>query len=723
VKHRTGALPQRVAAKARSLPWAEALIVVGAYLAVAILISWPLAANIGTNIAGGGSGGDQSGYVWDFWNHATNGLKLWGIDHQEAVGAPFGRESPASVNTTLFATLGPAWIVAVIWSPIVAYNVTVFLALTLSASVMYLLVRWVGAGRAPAAWAGAAFMVFPYVILRAHIHVPLTHIWGLPLVILGALFWLERPNLRRAGLMAAALLACWLTSPYYGTMGGLIVAVAVIVGFARTWSASNLASASRRAAEGVLAVGGIVLLPLGALFMAASGSIDDSLNRPRENLSLFGARLADYVVPPLNSSFFQGLFGHRWAEMGSVGGERTAFVGYVTLALAAVGVGAVIGARRWNSRAGLAVILSLAAIPVLVLFSLESPSTFFGRSIDMPSSYLFDHLPYMQAYARFSAAVMAMLLVVAAVGLGALIRNRATAGRVALVSGVFLLSAMELPGGAPLGRVIASDLPLRVEGQAPEEVPVWQWIDRNADDAIIFETPGLPNEFIERFFMYGQLIHGQRIVNGSLAGNRIGHSVQQANGFLDAPGVPQRLATLGVDYVTVHPWAYAAVGMQAPDIDAPPRGFSPVRSFPDGTAIWRVSARPDDAVAIPRSDGWYPPEQPGGAGGRVWRWMGDRSRTTVFAPRAGRFEIRFHARGLWPDRGNTYELSLVDAAGSTLGTASVRTEREVTFDVELPEGTSDLFLETSGPSPRPPIEGDPRRVTVAVSEWSLMRVD
>jgi hypothetical protein len=103
--------------------------------------------------------------------------------------------------------------------------------------------------------------------------------------------------------------------------------------------------------------------------------------------------------------------------------------------------------------------------------------------------------------------------------------------------------------------------------------------------------------------------------------------------------------------------------------------------------------------------------------------MGDRSRTTVFAPRAGRFEIRFHARGLWPDRGNTYELSLVDAAGSTLGTASVRTEREVTFDVELPEGTSDLFLETSGPSPRPPIEGDPRRVTVAVSEWSLMRVD
>jgi hypothetical protein len=707
----------------RSLPWAETLIVVGAYLALTVLISWPLAANIGTDIAGGGSGGDQSGYVWDFWNHATNGLKFWGVDNQQAVGAPFGRESPASVNTTLFATLGPAWIVATIWSPIAAYNVTVFLALTLSASVMYLLVRWVGAGRAPAAWAGAAFMVFPYVILRAHIHVPLTHIWGLPLVILGALFWLERPSFRRSALMAASLLACWLTSPYYGTMSGIIVALAIVIGFARTWRGSTVTQALRRMAEAASAVVAIVLLPLGVLFTIASGSIDDSLNRPRENLFLFGARLEDYVVPPLSSTFFQGLFGHRWPDMGSTGGERMAFVGYVTLVLAAVGLGAVIGARRWNTRAGLAVVLSIATVPVLVLFSLESPSTFFGRSFDMPSSFLYEYLPYMQAYARFSAAVMALLLVVAAIGLSALLRNKTTLTRVALVSGVFLISAMELPAGAPAGRVISSDLPLRLEGQRPEDVPVWRWIADNADGAIIFETPGLPNEFIERYFMYGQLIHGERIVNGSLGDDRIGHNVQQANAFLDSPGVPERLATLGVDYVTIHPWAYPATGMPTPDPENPPPGFAHVRSFPDGTAIWRVTARPDDAVAIPRSEGWYPPQQPEGPGGRVWRWMSDRSMTTLFAPRAGRHTVRFDARGLWPDRGNRYELSLVDADGETIGTERVREERGLSFEVDLPAGRTDLFLETDGPAPQPPIEGDPRGVTIAVSEWSLTRAE
>ncbi len=180
------------------VPWWEVGAVLGGYLLMAVVISWPLAANLGTDIAGGGGGGDQSGYLWDFWNISQHGLSLWGTDVQESISAPFGRESPGSVNVTLFTTLGPAWVVSTIWSPIVAYNVTVFLALTLSAAAMYLLVRWVGAGRWIAAWAGMAFMLFPYEQLRAQVHIPLAHIWCLPIVVLVCLRWLERPSGRRA---------------------------------------------------------------------------------------------------------------------------------------------------------------------------------------------------------------------------------------------------------------------------------------------------------------------------------------------------------------------------------------------------------------------------------------------------------------------------------------------------------------------------------------------
>ncbi len=68
----------------------------------------------------------------------------------------------------------------------------------------------------------------------------------------------------------------------------------------------------------------------------------------------------------------------------------------------------------------------------------------------MPSSYLFEALPYLRVYARFAAAVMVVLLMVAAIGLAHLLRGRTPLVKVAAVSTVVILSALELPVGAPV---------------------------------------------------------------------------------------------------------------------------------------------------------------------------------------------------------------------------------------------------------------------------------
>jgi hypothetical protein len=325
----------------------------------------------------------------------------------------------------------------------------------------------------------------------------------------------------------------------------------------------------------------------------------------------------------------------------------------------------------------------------------------------------------MQSFARFSAAVMALLLVVGAIGLALLLPRLSTAGKVALISGVFLLTAFELPQGAPLGRVIGSDVPLRVQGNVPDDVPLWQWLKRSTEpDAIVFETPGLPNELIERNFMYGQLVHGRRIVNGSLSVNQIGWDIQQANGFLEWPGVPERLATLGVDYVTSHPWAHDLAGYPAPDPMQPPEGFTHLRSFPDGTSVWRVTAEPDDAVAIPRTGGWFPASLEDGT---VWRWMGQRATTTIYALRGGRYAVRFQARALDAGEQGVYPTRVVDRNGNTLASFVVGAETAAEFEVALPAGRTDLIIETSGPAPRHPAPGDPREVTILVGDWSVER--
>lgn len=700
-------------------PWWEIGAVLGGYLLMVVVISWPLAANFGTHIAGGGAGGDQSGYLWDFWNISTHGLSLWGTDLQESISAPFGRESPGSVNVTLFTTLGPAWVVSTIWSPIVAYNVTVFLALTLSAAAMYLLVRWVGAGRWIAAWAGMAFMLFPYEQIRAQAHIPLAHIWCLPIIVLVCLRWLERPSGRRAVWMAVGLAACWITNPYYGTMGFVIVAVCVLVGAVRIGRADGWRPLGRRLGEVVASVLGIVLIPLGLLFTAASNTIDKSLRRDPVELVLYGARLSDYLLPTADNPFFAGIFGaDTWASIGSPGGERTAFVGWVTLVLAALGAGLVLGRRGAPSRQRLVVITALPLLVALLLFSSVSPVTVFGRAIDMPSSYLFDALPYLRVYARFAAAVMVVLLMLAAIGLAALLRGRTPTTKVAVISTVVILSALELPVGPPVSKPINSDVPLRVEGLEATQLPTWAWLKHRDTDEIVYEYPGGPNEAIERFYMYGQTIHGHRITNGSISPGQIGEDFMNANGDVTWPGVPERLAGLGIDLVTVNPWAYAMAGVAAPPTDHPPAGFEVVGVFPNGSAVWRVTADPAAAVAVPRQAGWWAPEV---IDGELWRWMTRRARVTVIAPEAGRFRIRFPARGLNAGEGARFGVWLSGPFGTT-PKRMVGPDRELSFDVTLPAGRSDVWVETSGPRPQRVNPGDDRFATIQVADWEITRV-
>lgn len=699
------------AAALRSRAVVETVLVLGGFLLLSVAMTWPLMRHFDTRILGAGGGGDASGYVWDFWFNGTYGLRLWGVSVQESVSAPFGRELPGSVNATLLVTVGPAWVLTKLFSPIVAYNGVALMGLTTTGASMYLLVRWLRLGVGPAIWAGVSFVLFPQEILRALGHPPLMQLGCFPLMIMAGLYWIDRPGPRRVALVAAALALAWLTNPYYGVMCAVIVAVVAIWGLWGTWRRASWRTAMARVGELTAACVLLVGVPLALLFASARSAVDSVFGREEIELLLYGARLTDYVRPLGSNPVWAEVFGSPFP---SPSGERLNYVGWVTIALALTGIVAALWRRRDIDRPQrTAALLAVPLVPVLVLCSLASPTTVFGRAVDMPSRLIFEVLPFLRVFARFVVPVMAVLLVAGAVGLWFLVRTRGDVARISIFVTAIMLAVMDLPSPLPLG----SAEPVTVNGASAADVPTWAWLRDRPTDEIVFELPGRPNEAIERYYMYGQTVHGHRITNGGLFVGQLGYDFADQAGEARWPNTAPWLASLGVDLVTINPWAFGVLGQRGPAAGTPPPGFAVEESFPDGSAIWRVTAEPADAVPVFRRQGWWASELL--PDGDIWRWMEDEGRLTVVAPASGRYEMAFRARGLVP--GATYPLEIVGPDGAVTR-VDVRGETEVVVPLAMAGARGDVIIDNVGPDPRPVGPGDPRTGTVQVSEPVLTRV-
>ena len=273
---------------------------------------------------------------------------------------------------------------------------------------------------------------------------------------------------------------------------------------------------------------------------------------------------------------------------------------------------------------------------------------------------VFDVAPFLRVYARFAVAVTAVLICVAAIGLAAAIRGRRPAVAAAMVAAAIAASVLELPPGG--GVPVPSDPPVTLDGRAPEDVPMWAWLrDEAPEDAIVWNFPAVPNEGIERFHMYGQLVHGRTIANGDPQLVGIGTDMTLTDPDPSTPGAAERLSTLGVDLVTIDPALYALAGLPAPDPDRPPAGFAAEQVFPDGSAVWRVTAPPADAISIFHRTTWWPPER---IGSREWRFMRDTAEMTVWARRAGTYDVRF---GVAPAPPGTHHVLEIEGPGTPPG--------------------------------------------------------
>ena len=684
----------------------EVLLVLAAFTGLAVLITWPLATDIGGLIPGL-PGGDQLGYLFDFWYFATYSLPLLADQVQDVVGAPFGRLVPAVPNLTLAATLVPATLLTKVFGAVVAYNVVTIAGLALTGAAMYLLVRWLGLGVGPAAWAGLAYTVIPYHLLAAQSWVTLVAYQCFPLLLMALIAWVRRPTWRNGiGTVAATLFAV-VSFPYFGVMGLIMVAVAMVVSYILQGRHQGWAPALRAPA---LLAGGLVVflfLPLGIISaLNRSGTVLQT--RSLDEVSTLGPYLSDYWTPPKTSAFMNGFTDpNTWYGLGSVGGERLMYIGAGAIILFVVGIVAAIAWRRSLTPTWMALaIAGPAMMVVLLVVSLRTPYPIAGVEVPTPARLIFEVVPYVRAFGRFIIAIAAIAIVIGALGLRLVMNRFGPVGRKVLVSSALVLTAFEAAVGLPILVSPAGQLP---HGNTVSTMPTWNWLAQQQDDGIVFEQPGVGNTSLDRIWMYGASVHGHRVLNVvANPGDQSGDLIGQVNGPPNQTAA-RVMATAGIRWVTIHPWAYRDLGTTAPT--APSKGFEEAVRFPDGSRVWRVTAPPADGFVTFASGFDMPRFERRGGDWLNWRWMFSRAEVRAWVDEPGTYRAEFRAA----PAGGRQRLIATSPDGSR-SSATVAREGTVLLTIQVRARGDVIRLRTEPGATAP---GQP---TLQLTPWLLTRI-
>lgn len=197
------------------------------YAAVAVAVTWPLAAHLPSALLGS-PGGDTGVYVWNLWifRHELidHGHVPFSTDHI------FGDTGPVDFALHNFTPV--AGLLAMPLVPLVgivaAFNVILLTLLTLTGLSVFALGKTVGLRSWSAALAGALFIASPVMTARETAHASLVAAWPLPLFLLVLLRLVQQPTAARAVLTGMLVAVAHYSDAYYGVycilMGGFVAA-------------------------------------------------------------------------------------------------------------------------------------------------------------------------------------------------------------------------------------------------------------------------------------------------------------------------------------------------------------------------------------------------------------------------------------------------------------------------------------------------------------------
>jgi O-antigen/teichoic acid export membrane protein len=550
----------------------ETGLIVLATTAFVCALFWPLVRHLGSTVTGY-PGSDATATVAGFWEmRHEGGYHLLGITHHTFSGAPFGWDQSNALNAQVFLAYYPTYLVARVVGDIAAYNLTTIAGFLLSGLAMYLLVRYLRCAPLVAAWAALAFIVFPFHFAHEE-HASLVHVEVLALLLLSLVAVAQRTTWLRLTLVGIANIACWLMSGYFGPMAA-VTTIAFTLG-------ATLTVEGRRRVRLLLGSAAIAIAGAGVLGLAAVASGTNSgagLNRAVGDLSIFGIRPTDLLVPPSGNIVLGDRLDSFWAAHahGANRAEIINYVGWLTILLTVIWL--VFCVRHWSEireRQRIATAGFTASLVAGLVFAAPSPVLFFGHKIPMPSRLLFAIVPAFRVLGRWDFMLMAALIPLAALGLQTVWRalaQRRVAFAVSAVGLAMVISFLELALHPAQPRFRSAPPP--PEYAAVRETPRGIFAD-------------YPLGYSDIFRLW-QRVHGHPLLNGAPEGTPADAARLM---LLDPtqPGTAEALSLLGVTAIGIHPHAHVDAEV-LPGNPATDGGYRLVGRFPDGASVWDVVA-------------------------------------------------------------------------------------------------------------------------------------
>jgi O-antigen/teichoic acid export membrane protein len=665
-----------VTARLRPVLPEAGLVLVGTVAFVCVLF-WPLVAHISSTIVGN-PGSDATGSVAWFWRtQPESGFHLLGVTHHTLTGAPFGWDQTNALNIQIALAYYPTYLMTQVVGQIAAYNLTTLAGYALSGATMYLLVRYIGGGRLVSAWAAIAYIVFPWHLARIE-HASLLHIEVLALLVLSLVAAMRKPTWLRFGFVAAANLACWIMSGYFGPMAA-ITTVAFSIGAGLStgrWRKSALIVAA--------SVGCALLTPaLFGIAAAVSGTnAGAGLDRSVGDLSIYGLRPSELIIPAARNLVFSHQVDSFWVthRHGSNQTETTNYLGLLTIALALTWLVYALRSRKTlTSRAAITTGGLGLAFFVGFAFASPSPILFLGHRIWTPSRLLWEAVPAFRVPSRWDALLMTAILPLAALGLQTVGRSAArrwNRGWIfpAVVGAAIVISFLELAIHPAEARFRT---PLPPEYAAVERTP-----------------PGILAEYplgYSDIYALWQTRHGRPILTGAPPETPADYARLV---LIDPsqPGTAQALALLGVTTIAIHPFAHVDSEV-TPREPTPGNGFELVGRFPEKASVWRVVAEPAGAFVTLPGGFAKPRDVDAGFVGYPMIGSGGVGVLQLAAKEPGVVQLMFEAV---PPAGRQQTLRVTDSKSEQQFPLSGKTT--VSVLVAVPRGQSQLLLKTDPPA-------------------------
>ncbi len=731
------------------------LLVATAYLALAIVYTWPLVAHFGSAVPGivtaqlKTSTVDQDQVLWSLWWTARSlgsghNPYLTTLLYYPYNAATFGHP-PLSLYLfdlqILHTTLG--WPLVQLFGLVSAYNFIVLFSFVVAALGAYLLARDRAISIGGAFFVGLVYGLGPYHQTQLFASVPRIALEALPFF---ALFFLRAIEGRGrwswlwAGLaLAATNLLDWYYAMHAAILAGLLLLYAAFAALIR--NRADLWPRLRGPLLRVVAAFAIwlvlmlpLLLPaLGDVRAAqanvqpgANGAAFNSIFPTQQTLEVGAADLLDFIRP---SRDVQGV----WAQ--------SPFVGYVTLALAAVGL--ILG---WKRRRAEALRWLWVALATMIL-ALGPTLQVAGEHTGLPLPYtllsklpLFNTFQYPWRVSNLTVLALALLADMGLTELAQAVSQRITSQRIVKTNK--RINGFDQRVGSvdkPISRWVGAGLAviavavvsleflaLPLPLYYPSAPAFFTQVSSEAGDFAILELPITNHQTSDHRRLLNQTVHGKPIVGGYLP--RPSPDPYRAP---DSPFTPLIELRPNRDIVSndaaslaslmnFYDFRYLVVYSNTMDAGYPSSWLADALHQPGSTLVYSDAdtlayrAAPGDGQPhLYLGSDWYAPEPQGIT---IKRWMyGADGHFSILASQPGRYLISFDAVSFAKPRQVQLALDGKAVTSLTVGTAM----QGQSVALELTAGMHSVALHAdSAASPKALGQGDDER-TLSVALLNL----